>query len=333
MSSFNTQMIHAAKRSIQPHVLKTPLLYSQSLSRLCGCQVYLKMECWQTCGCFKLRGVTNYLSHRKQAVMEAGVVTASSGNHALALAHAAIKMGVPRIRIFVPENADPSKVEKIRLCGTEPILDGKNFFETFDIAQAYTQKSGACYVHSHADPLVIAGQATIGLEILQDLPDVEAVIVPIGGGGLISGIAAAVKEGSSKVAIIGAEPEASPGAYLSLQKGEPCERIDLLPSVADGLAGGLSPLPFEIAHTLLEQVALAGEDEIIAAMRAFFSEEQLVIEGAASVGLAGLLAGKIRLPDQKVVLVVTGRNIDSERFLSIIRRPRGDRGDCPALES
>jgi threonine dehydratase len=106
--------------------------------------------------------------------MKAGVVTASSGNHALALAHAATKIKVPHIRIFVPEAADPSKVEKIRLRGTEPILDGKNFFETFDIAQAYTQKSGACYVHSHADPLVIAGQATIGLEILEDLPDIDS---------------------------------------------------------------------------------------------------------------------------------------------------------------
>jgi threonine dehydratase len=276
------------------------------------------MECWQTCGCFKIRGITNFLNNRREAVMKAGVVTASSGNHALALAQAATKMEVPHIKIFLPETADPSKVEKIRLCGTEPILDGENFFETFDIAQAYTQKSGACYVHSHADPLVIAGQATIGLEILEELPDVDAVIVPVGGGGLISGIAAAVKEGSNKVAIIGAEPEASPGAYLSMQKGEPCERIELKPSVADGLAGGLSPLPFEIAHTLLEQVALAGEDEIIAAMKMFFSEEQLVIEGAASVGLAVLLSGKIRLPDLKVVLVVTGRNIDSDRFLSII---------------
>ena len=183
MSSFNTQMIKAAKRNIQPHVLKTPLLHSQSLSRLCGCRVYLKMECWQTCGCFK--------------------------------------------------------------------------------------------------------------------------------------------EGSNNTAIIGAEPEASPGAYLSMRKGEPCERIDLQPSVADGLAGGFSPLPFEIAHTLLEQVALAGEDEIIAAMKAFFTEEQLVIEGAASVGLAVLLSGKIRRPDQKVVLVVTGRNIDSDRFLSIISQREG----------
>jgi threonine dehydratase len=311
-------MIHDAKRSIKPHVLKTPILHSSALSRRCGCEVYLKMECWQTCGCFKLRGITNFLHHRKEAVMETGVVTASSGNHALALAHAATKMKVPRIAIFLPENADPAKVAKIRGHGVDPVLAGQTFFETFDMAQAHAAKSGATYIHSHADPLVIAGQGTIGLEILEALPDVDAVIVPVGGGGLISGIAAAIHAESRSVAIIGAEPEASPGAYLSMQKGAPCERIALKPSVADGLAGGLSPLPFEIAHHLIAQVALAAEEDIVSAMKAFFIEEQLVVEGAASVGLAVLLAGKIKLPDKKIVLVLTGRNVAAARFLSII---------------
>jgi len=318
VSQFQPQMIHEAQRSIQSSIIKTPLLLSPSLSHLCGCQVYLKMECWQTCGCFKLRGITNFLNSRKDEVMHTGVVTASSGNHALALAYAATRMKVPHITIFLPENADPAKVKKIRLNGIDPTLAGANFFETFDIAQAYTRKSGACYVHSHADPLVIAGQGTIGLEILEVLPDVDAVIVPVGGGGLISGIAAAIKSINKNVAIIGAEPEASPGAYLSMQKGAPCERIPLKPSVADGLAGGLSPLPFEIASTLIGQVALAAEEDIIAAMKAFLTEEQLVVEGAASVGLAALLSGKISLPGQKVVLVLTGRNVAMERFLSII---------------
>jgi len=311
-------MIQAARRRIAPHVLRTPLLHSPSLSLLCGCHVYLKMECWQTCGCFKIRGATNFLRHHQEAVMESGVVTASSGNHALGVAYAAAKMQLQQIGIFLPENADPSKVDKIRQCGIEPVLEGESFFETLDIAQTYNKKSGACYVHSNADPLVIAGQGTIGLEILEDLPDVDAVIVPVGGGGLISGIAAAIRADSGSVSIIGAEPEASPGAYQSLQRGEPCERITTKPSVADGLAGGLSQLPFEIVQHLVEQVALAAEDDIITAMKAFFTEEQLVIEGAASVGLALLLAEKIKLQDLKVVLVVTGRNIDSEKFLSII---------------
>ncbi|MBT8333082.1 MAG: threonine/serine dehydratase [Deltaproteobacteria bacterium] len=318
MTPFNTNMIQAARRRIEPHLLRTPLLHSPPLSLLCGSHVYLKMECWQTCGCFKIRGATNFLRQHQAAVQKYGVVTASSGNHALGVAYAAAKMQVQQVGIFLPENADPSKVDKIRQCGIEPVIEGGNFFETLDIAQAYTRRTGACYVHSNADPLVISGQGTIGLEILEDLPDVDAVVVPVGGGGLISGIAAAIKADSNGVSIIGAEPEASPGAYQSLQKGEPCERITTKPSVADGLAGGLSPLPFEIAQHLITHVALAAEDEIITAMKAFLTEEQLVIEGAASVGLALLLAEKIKLRNQKVVLVVTGRNIDSEKFLSII---------------
>lgn len=318
MLKFHPDMIHNAKRSIAPHVLKTPMLHSAALSRRCNCQVYLKMECWQTCGCFKLRGVTNFLQHRKEAVMETGVVTASSGNHALALAYAATKMKVPRIAIFLPENADPAKIDKIRRQGVDPHLAGQTFFETFDMARAHATKSGATYVHSHADPLVIAGQGTIGLEIMEALPDADAVIVPVGGGGLIAGIAAAMHNGSSSAAVIGAEPEASPGAYLSIRKGAPCERIPLKPSVADGLAGGLSPLPFEIAHDLIDQVALAAEEDIVAAMKAFFTEEQLVVEGAASVGLAVLLSRKIKLSAKKVVLVLTGRNVSADRFLSIM---------------
>jgi threonine dehydratase len=144
--------------------------------------------------------------------------------------------------------------------------------------------------------------------------------VPVGGGGLIAGISAAVKTTVADVKIFGAEPESSPGAYLSLQQGKPCERIDLKPSVADGLSGGFSPLPFRIAASIIEGVVLAAENEIVAAMGAFFSAEQLVIEGAASVGLAVLLAQKLDLSGQNVVLVVSGRNINSQQFLSIISK-------------
>ena len=318
MTAFNRDMIQAAKQRIEPHILRTPLLKSWALSRLSGCHVYLKMECWQTCGCFKIRGVTNFLKHHKEEVMKYGVATASSGNHALALAYAARKMQVEHIRIFLPEGADPAKISRIRQNGIEPVLKGETFYDAFDYAQAYSKKNGVCYVHSNADPHVIAGQGTIGLEILEDLPDVETVIVPVGGGGLISGIASAIKAEQDSIEIIGAEPEASPGAYQSLQMGKPCERIPLKTSVADGLSGGLSPLPFDICQPLVKAVMLATEDQIISAMKAFFYEEQLVIEGGASVGLAALLAPKNRLRDKKVVLVVTGRNIDSRRFLSII---------------
>ena len=128
MDSFGTHMIHAARENLRSHVLKTPLVHSQTLSRLCGCRVYLKMECWQTCGCFKIRGVTNFLITREKEVHERGVVTASSGNHALALAYKASKMGVKKVKIFLPEKADPAKVEKIRLLNVEPVSEGENFW-------------------------------------------------------------------------------------------------------------------------------------------------------------------------------------------------------------
>ncbi|MBT8355580.1 MAG: threonine/serine dehydratase [Desulfofustis sp.] len=318
MTTFTTALIHEAKRRIKPTVLRTPLIHSPPLSRLCGCQVYLKMECWQKCGCFKIRGVTNFLLHHQNEALQSGVATASSGNHALALAYGARMMRLEHVHIFLPEGADPAKISQIRQYGVEPVVEGKNFYETFDIARSYSAKNGTCYAHSNADPQVIAGQGTIGLEIADDLPDVDAVIVPVGGGGLISGIAAALKDVQNSTAIIGAEPEASPGAYQSLQEGKPCERIALKPSVADGLSGGFSPLPFKIAYPLIREIALASEDEIVAAMTAFFHQEQLVVEGGAAVGLAVLLARKADLQNKKVVLVVTGRNIDSKRFLSII---------------
>jgi threonine dehydratase len=264
--------------------------------------------------------VSNFLSVRRKEAGERGVVTASSGNHALALAHVASRMGLRKIKIFVPANADPAKVEKIRLGGIDPVMAGENFFAAFDNAQACVRQTGACYLHSHADPLVIAGQGTIGLEIVAALPDVDAIVVPIGGGGLISGIASAVKANLPEVRLIGAEPEASPGAYMSFQQGSPCERIELKPSVADGLAGGLSPFPFQIAAGLIEQVALASEEDIVAGMEALFSTEQLMVEGAAAVGLGALMAGKLDLQGKKVVLVLSGRNVDSEKFLSIIGR-------------
>ena len=125
-------MILAARETLRPHVLKTPLVHSQTLSRLCGCRVYLKMECWQTCGCFKIRGVTNFLITREKEIHARGVVTASSGNHALALAYTASMMSVKNIKIFLPETADPAKVEKIRLLDVEPVCEGENFFAAFD---------------------------------------------------------------------------------------------------------------------------------------------------------------------------------------------------------
>jgi threonine dehydratase len=321
--TFQRAWIWQARTILQPYILHTPLIYSPALSQRTGSHVYLKMECWQRCGCFKIRGAIHMLSRLTPEEMARGLVTASSGNHGIALTYAAKHFGSFPISIFLPEKAEKAKVETLKLLGARVVFAGKDFFEAFDQAQQFVRAEGSVYIHSHAHPWIIAGQGTIGLEILEDLPDTEIVLVPIGGGGLISGISAAIKEVSPQVRIIGIEPKAAPGAFLSLREGRPCERIPLRPSLADGLLGGFSPLPYRIAHQLIERVELVEEEEIHQAMKVFQEDEQLMLEGSASVGLAAMLAGKVHEPEKKVVLVLTGRNIDAYKF-NVLMNSKGE---------
>jgi threonine dehydratase len=309
-----------ARERIAPHVWRTPLLFSPALSRRVGCRIYLKLECWQRCGCFKVRGAVNMVSALAEAERRRGLVTASSGNHAIAVAYAAHLFGDPPTTVFLPEDADPTKVRKIERWGAEIVFQGRNFLEAYDAALRHTEERGAVYVHSHAHPLIIAGQGTIGLEILEDLPDVDAVLVPVGGGGLSAGIATAIKAAAPVVRIVGVEPTAAPAAYRSLRDGVCYERIEIEPSLADGLLGGLGRLPFEILRRLMAQVLLVEDAEIVEAMRAFQQAEQLMVEAASAVGLAALLGDQIDLAAQNVVLVLTSRNIDAATYNRVIQK-------------
>jgi threonine dehydratase len=278
------------------------------------------MECWQLCGCFKVRGAINMVSALTASERSRGLVTCSSGNHGISLAYAASLFGRPPTKVFLPTTADPNKVKKLKALGAEAVLHGKDFSEALDAAQQCGRDTGGVYIHSHSHPLIVAGQGTIGLEIMEDLPDVETVLVPIGGGGLVSGIAAAVKSVAPHVRIVGVEATAAPGAYLSFRDGFCHERVDIQPSVADGLLGTLTPLTWEISHTLVEGVKLVEEDEIIQAMRVFQLDEQLIVEGSASVGLAAILSRKVDLHGQRVVLLLTGRNIDPGKYNTLVDR-------------
>ena len=316
---FTDELVEQAVRSIRPYAYKPPLLYSASLSKKTGMKLYLKMECWQKCGSFKVRGIANFLSRLDKEDNHSRLVTASSGNHGLALTYMSGIMGKGPVRVFVPQNAEQAKIDKLNLLGAEIVCAGKDFFAALDLAQAYAREKQCVYVHSHAHPHIIAGQGTIGIEILADLPDTECVVVPIGGGGLVAGIASAVKARSRSVRILGVEPEAAPGAYLSLREKKSIERLPLRPSLADGLLGGFSPLPFAIAGKLIESVSLVTEDELKTAMRSLFEEEQILVEGSAAAGLAAILAGKIKEPGKKVVVLLTGRNIAADKFLNVIK--------------
>ena len=307
-----------ARQRIKPFVLRTPLVYSRALSERTGSEIYLKMECWQKHGCFKVRGATNFLASMSDAERQKGLVTASSGNHAIALSYAASLFGNPPTYVFLPETADKAKIAKIESFGVQAVLFGKNFLETLDRATAFAEEKGATYVHSHAVPRIIAGQGTIGLEILEDLPDLDTVIVPVGGGGILAGISMAIKTAAPSVKVIGAEPAASPGAFMSMRDGIARERIELKPSLADGLSGGTSPFPFKLFHDKVEKIILLEENEIAYAMRIFQQDEQIMVEGAACVGLATLLSGKLSLPGEKIVLILTSRNINAERYNRVV---------------
>jgi threonine dehydratase len=318
---------------------RTPLLYSPALSERCGTPLYLKMECWQRCGCFKVRGAVSAVAALSNEQRARGLVTCSSGNHGLALAYAAGIFGCAAPTVFVPDGAEEAKLRLIRRLGAEIVVGGRDFHETFDAAQEHAARSGATFVHSHDDPGVIAGQGTIGLEILEDLPNVAAVVVPVGGGGLISGIVTALGAGrapqpreareggpgqrtagapGSRPRVIGVESAAAPGAWLSFRDGRCHERIELRPSIADGLSGTLSRRTFAASYGRVEAIHLVDDRQIVAALKVFLEEERLLLEPSAAVGLAAVLSGELELGPGPSVLVLTGRNIEASRYLELV---------------
>jgi threonine dehydratase len=315
---FDPREIWKARNRIQDSVYRTPLVYSDSLSNLTDSEIYIKPECWQRCGCFKVRGAVSHVSSLTKEKLERGLVTASSGNHALAVAFASTLFGNPPTRIYVPEDADPAKVKRITEWEPELVYHGNSFFEAYKEARRYEKERGAVFVHSHGDPLVIAGQGTIGLEVMEDLPDVDSIIIPIGGGGLVSGVSIAAKTINEIVRIIGVEPNAAPGAYTSLRDGVAYEEIEIEDSIADGLLGGFGSLPFQICSKTVDETHLVSDAEIIEAMKTFQREEQLMVEAASSVGLAALMTGKVEAKGEKVVLIVTSRNIAAEKYNQLI---------------
>ena len=281
------------------------------------------MECWQVCGSFKVRGLMNRLASLDDTQRKKGLVAASCGNQGISLAYLGKLFGVP-ITIFLPKEADPSKIAKIRDHGAQTVLTGDSIFDAANQARDYARQNDRIIIrHDHPD--VIAGHGTTGLEILEDLPEVEVIVVPIGAGGLCSGIGSAAKAISPSCSIIGVEPSAAPGAFRSLQEGVCCEGIPTKPSLADGLLGGPSPTTFSLLQRLVDQLVVVEEEEILLAMRTLLEGEQLLVEGSGSVGLAALLAGKIRVTDKNVVLVITGRNIGPKQWRSLMSPNNSER--------
>jgi len=308
----------AARNVIEHHVWHTPLVPSAALSEAAGCRACMKMECWQHTGSFKLRGALNKLSALTAEERERGVVTASAGNHGLGVAYAGQVLGVEAITIFVPTSAPRAKVERLESFRCEVRRAGADYDATHAIAEADAEARGAVYISAYDDPVVIAAQGTVGLEVMEELPETELLLVPVGGGGLIAGTAIAAKTINPAVRVVGLQPEASPSAYLSLRDGRPYETYPAEPTICDGLAGGFGRMPFEMVGHLIDEVLVVPEADVRRAVGWLASHEQVLVEGSGAIAIAPLLSGQLDARGQEVVSVLTGRNIDSALLQEIL---------------
>lgn len=302
--------IQAAQLRIADGIYYSPCPLSEPLSELCNAEIYCKLDLLQRTGSFKERGARNALLLLPDDVRKRGVVAASAGNHALALAFHAKQMHVPAI-VYMPRYAPLIKQLNCKRLGATVIVHGESFQEAREAAEAYAQKMGLTYVHGYDDPAIIAGQGTMGLEILAQVQNIDAVIVPIGGGGLIAGVATAIKALQPQIQIIGVEPATSRCFSTAIQQGEPT-RVPSLPTLADGLAVSIagSNALASAAGKIDKLVAVRESDLAIAVVR-LMEREKIVAEGAGAASLAALLGGHLpELKGKRVVLLLCGGNID-----------------------
>jgi threonine dehydratase len=311
--------IYRGRNAIAPWVRRTPLVHSAALSGRLGCNVHLKLETLQETGAFKLRGAFNRLLNLADAERERGVIVVSTGNHARAIAHAATALGVPAVvcmSSLVPDN----KVAAVRATGAEVRIAGRNQDEAEETARKLAEERGLVFVSPFDDPHVIAGQGTIGLELLEDLPALDRILVPLSGGGLIGGIALALKSADKSIRVIGVSMERGPAMVRSLEAGRPVA-VEEEPSLADSLGGGIgldNRYTFALARDLVDETVLVSEAEIAAAMAHCYWREQQIVEGAGAVGIAALLTGKVEAPGANLVVLLSGRNVDMRRFSEIV---------------
>lgn len=306
----------AAEAQIRPYVRQTPLDVAFDLSD--AAQVFLKLENLQATGSFKLRGALNKLLALDEAQRRKGIITASTGNHGLAVAYALETLGL-RGSIYLPENASPQKVAMLRRYDVALVFHGTDGVEAERQARRVSEQEGRVYVSPYNDPHVIAGQGTIGVEVLRQLDAVDCVMASVGGGGLIAGIGGYLKAARPGVEVIGCLPMNSCVMYESIQAGEIVERPSL-PTLSDGTAGGIETgaITFELCRQYVDDWVLVEEEAIGQAMKQIFEQHRLVVEGSAGVTVAAFLQIKKRLAGKTVALVLCGGNIDIDKFKAVV---------------
>ncbi len=312
------QEILQAEHKIRPYIRETPLEYSFPLSKLTGSQVYLKLENLQHTGSFKVRGAMNALLSLTPEQRARGIVTASSGNHGIAVAFGLHTLQMHGT-IFVPENTSSTKIESIRNYGADCRFWGTDSVMAELYARSYAQQNDMLYISPYNNWQVVGGQGTIGVELCRQSKHIDTVLVALGGGGLISGIAEYVKTIFAAVEVIACSPEHSPVMAKSVQAGRIIE-MESLPTLADGTAGGIEQdtITFPLCQRLVDDYLLISEEEIRQAMRLCMQTHHLLIEGAAAVPLAALLKMPERFRDKTVVVILCGANVSPETLKSIL---------------
>lgn len=326
--------IRAAREVVSRVITRTPLDSARFLSDMLGSPVLLKCENMQRTGSYKIRGATYRLSKLDARQRAAGVVAASAGNHAQGVAYAARELGIPA-RIFMPVGVPLPKLEATRRYGAEVVLTGANVREALAEARAFAQEHGAEFIHPYDHPDIITGQATLGLDIIEECPEVETIIVPIGGGGLISGIAASAVRHAERtgrmIRVIGVQAKNSAPFPVSLRAGRPT-KITAKPTIADGIAVDVpGELTFRFAQELVDEIVTVSEDDIARAILLLVERAKLVVEPAGAVSIAAILAGKItglgqdagsgeRIGTGRTVALLSGGNIDPMMLEKVISR-------------
>lgn len=319
MNSVTLASIQAARARIGESIYVSPCQQSNDLSGMTGVPLYLKLENLQRTGSFKERGALNKLLTLSEQERKCGVIAASAGNHAQGVAFHASALGI-RAQIVMPQATPQIKVEATRGFGAEVILHGANYDASFKEAQRICSEEGRIFIHAFDDAAIISGQGTIGLELLEQVPDLEAVVVPIGGGGLIGGIACALKETNPKIRVIGVEPEKLPSMLRAHETGSPVT-IATEATIADGLAVcRVGDLTLPLVSHYVDEIVTVDDEEIANAILVLLEKEKTLAEGAGAAALAAVLQSKTKLGQRRTVALVSGGNIDVTLLAKIIER-------------
>jgi threonine dehydratase len=311
--------VYNAKRKIQNYIYKTPFEKSFHLSEIVSGEVFLKLECQQVMKTYKVRGALSKLLSLSTRERSKGIITASSGNHGASVSYASSLLGIKPVHIYVPTCTPEIKKVKIRRYGAKLIIEGKDYDEAYSLARKASREKDYVWIDACSDDRVIAGQGTIGIEMMEDQPDLDTILVPIGGGGMITGISVLAKSINPEIKIIGVQTQACPAMLAAVTDSVFYETYPTKPSICEALVGGVGEIPFQMAKECIDDIMLVKEETIKRAVVELIEHDKVLAEPSAVVGVACILEYGDLFKGKKVGVVISGDNIDFELLTSFIK--------------